>query len=166
MGEKKFVVDNIFFNYSGVFDVRKVYKVIDEWATRNEYAREVKKKGEHIKTNFKQIEYIVELQKKMTHVAIQVIRIRLLFDKVIDVEKKRGNAVMVLQRGECLVAVDGILETDMEGKWHQQPEFSFIRGVFDKFIYNFHFGRHEKEIIADSKEVLRELRSHFVMYAI
>lgn len=166
MGEKKIVVDNIFFNYVGVFDIQKVYAALDDWAMHNDYAREVKKKGEYLKSNYKRYEYLVELQKKMTHVAMQVIRVRFLFDKVIEVEKKRGNASIVLQRGECLVSVDGILETDMEGKWHQQAEFSFIRGVFDKFVYNFHFNRHEKEIVHDAKRVLAELRAHFAMYAV
>ena len=166
IGEKKIVVDNIFFTYTGVFDVQRLYEVVDDWAARNDYAREIKKKGVHIKMNYKQIECIVELQKKVTHVAIQVIRIRFLFDKVVEVEKRRGAASIVLQRGDCLVAVDGLLETDMEGKWHQQPEFSFIRGLFDKFVYNFHWNRHEKEVVHDAKDVLRNMRAHLAMYTL
>lgn len=164
MVEKKIVIDGIKLNYDGAFDIVEFYKKVEDWIAAKGKEKEIKKKLEHVEPSGKKIEWFIEIWEDVTEYARTIVRMRALFDNVREVkikkEKKRGR----LNKGNVLIILDGIFETDIAGKWQQKPIFYFLRAVVDKFIYKFYMNKIEDKLAKDVYELHDSLSDFFNSY--
>ena len=112
MVEKKIVVDNMNFGYEGVFSVVDFYKAVEDWIQEKSLEKELKKKLQHTLKHGRRIEWLIEIWENPGDYAKTVVRLRALFNNVQDVKINEKN----MNNGEALIVIDGILETDLEGK--------------------------------------------------
>ena len=145
MVEKKIVIDNITVGYSGLFRVTDFYKAIEAWIEKNNMEKETKKKLHHVLKDGKKIEWLIEIWETPSDYAKRVVRLRALFNNVKDVSVNGKD----MNNGDALIMIDGILETDIEGKWHQKPTHFFLRALYDKYFNKFYTNRFEGKLAAD-----------------
>ncbi|MBW2974457.1 hypothetical protein KY366_01950 [Candidatus Woesearchaeota archaeon] len=166
MVEKKFVVDGLKLSYSGPFDVVEFYKKVEEWIAEKGKEKDVKKKVEHVEAKGKNIEWFVEIWEDLAEYARPIVRLRALFSDVKEVKVKRGKSKKRLNKGNALIILDGILETDMGGKWQQKALFHFMRALVDKYIYRYHFNKYDDQLAKEVYELHDVLKDFFDGYKI
>lgn len=135
MPERLIVVDKERMEYVGLFDAKEVFRVMQQWASDKGYWLIEKKHGETIKPEGKWIDMEFEPFKKFTDYSKSIIKIRAQFQDVKDVVVERDGHKVKLQDGKIVMAFDGILETDYEGRWESKPIFYVLRTIFEKYVY-------------------------------
>ena len=166
MVEKKFVVDGMKLSYNGPFDIIEFYKKVDEWISSKGKEKEIKKKTEHVEPKGKNIEWFIEIWEDVAEYARPIVRMRALFTNVKEITVKKGSKGKRLNTGDVLITFDGILETDIGGKWQQKPWFYFIRAVIDKFVWKFHTNKFEDKLAADVDSLYDALSDFFNSYKV
>ncbi len=166
MVEKKFVVDGMQLSYEGPFDIIEFYKKVEEWISAKGKEKEIKKKVEHVEPRGKNIEWFLEIWEDVTDYARTIVRMRALFKDVTEVKIKKDQKRRKLNKGNVLITFDGILETDIEGRWQQKPLFYFARALVDKFIYKFHMNKIQDKLAADVNDLNDTLTDFFNSYKV
>lgn len=166
MVEKKFVIDGMKLGYNGPFDIIEFYKKVEEWISKKGKEKEIKKKVEHVGPSGKKVEWFIEIWEDAAEYARPIVRMRALFTDLVEVKAGKGKAGRKLNRGEALIILDGILETDIGGKWQQKPVFYFLRALVDKFIWKHHMNKIEDKLAADVYELHDTLEDFFNSYKI
>jgi len=166
MVEKKFVIDGMELAYDGSFDILEFFKTVDRWINDKGKEKEVKKKLENVESSGKKLEQILEIWEDVTDFARSVVRMRALFTDVKETKVKAKKRVKKLNKGKVLIIIDGILETDLEGRWQQRPLFYFMRALADKFIYKFYMNKIEDKLAADCYDLHNTLTDFFDPYKV
>jgi len=166
MVEKKFVVDGMRLSYNGPFDITDFYKTVEEWIRAKGKEKEIKRELEQVEPQGKKIEWFIEIWEQVADYAKPIVRMRALIDNLKEVKVKKGKFQKTLNQGDVLIIFDGILETDIEGRWQQKPLFYFIRAVFDKFVYKLYTNRFEDKLAADVNELHKVLTDFFNAYKV
>ena len=135
MAERLIVVDKERLEYTGLFDAKEVFKVMQQWATDKGYWLIEKRHGEATKPEGKYIDMEFEPFKKFTDYAKSVIKIRAQFQDIKDVTIERDGRKVKTQDGKIIIILDGILETDYEHSWETKPVFYVLRTIFEKYVY-------------------------------
>jgi len=148
----KFVIDGMKCGYSGPFSVSDFFQKVETWMHEKGKETELKSKREEVTEDSKNIEWTVEFWQDASEWSRIVIRIRALFKDVRDVKVKVGKAKKVMQKGNAIILIDGILETDVDDKWANKPTMQFMRTILDKFVYRFHMNKLEDRISKEAYE--------------
>ena len=164
MVEKKIVVDQLRLSYNGIFDINEFYRAVEDWIARNGMEKETKKKLEHVLPAGKRLEWCIECWRKVADDSKTLVRMRALFKDVREIEVAKGSSRIRVNQASVLILFDGILETDIEGKWHQKPMFYFTRALFDKYIWKFHTNRFEAALIKETYDMHKTLQDFFNRY--
>jgi len=164
MTEKKFVVDGMKLSYNGPFDIIDFYRQVEDWISAKGLEKEIKKKVEHVEASGKKIEWFLEIWEDVGEYARRIVRLRALFNNVQEVKVQKGKRKKKLNKGEALIIIDGILETDIQGKWQQKPVYYFLRALTDKFIYKFHMNKIEDRLAKDAYDLHHTLEDFFNSY--
>ncbi|MBS3127783.1 hypothetical protein J4410_01440 [Candidatus Woesearchaeota archaeon] len=135
MAERVVVVDKLRLTYEGLFSVSELYRFIDEYFEDKGYDKREKKNIENVTPTGKYIEIEVEPWKKVTDHAMNVIRLRMIFENIKEVEVEKDGRKMVLNQGKAHFLFDAFLYTDYFHKWEGKPIYFVIRTIFDKYVY-------------------------------
>jgi len=160
MSERLIVVDKERLEFSGLFDVKSVFRVMQQWASDKGYWLVEIKHVESVKPEGKWIDMDLMPFKKFTDYAKSVIKIRAQFQELKDVVVDRDGHKVKLQEGKIVMIFDGILETDYEGRWESKPLFFFLRTLFEKYVYTPFISGFERGI----KEDLMLLKNNLKAY--
>ncbi len=164
MVEKKFVIDGMKLSYNGPFDVVAFYRRVNEWIQEKGKEKEIKKKVEHVEAKGKKIEWSIEIWEDVEEYARPIVRLRALFTDITEAKIIKGKRKKKVNKGNALIIIDGILETDLEGKWQQKPLFYFLRAITDKFIYKFYMNKIEDKLAKDAYDLHETLKDFFGSY--
>jgi hypothetical protein len=166
MVEKKFVVDGLKLSYNGTFDIIDFFKNVENWISENNKEKDIKKKLEHVEPKGKKVEWFLEIWEDINEWTRSIVRIQAHFTDVTELTVKKGNRKKRLNKGNVLITFDGILETDIEGKWQQKPWFYFLRAVSDRFLWKFHMNKMEDKLAADTYSLNNRLKEFFGKYKV
>ena len=164
MAEKKLVVDQMKLTYDGIFDLNGLHRTIDGWFYEKGYDRYEQKNYEQVLPTGKDIEIELLPWKKTTDYFKNIIRIRIKFANVKDVEVEKQGVKMKLQQGRIMMIFDGYLESDYEHKWDAKPVFFFLRTIFDKYIFRGYFAKAEKWLVNDLFDVHGRIQRFLNVY--
>lgn len=164
MAEKKLVIDGIRFNYSGMFDIKEFFKEIEDWTDENGFERETKKKLQHVEADGKKMDYIFELWKRVEDWARVTVRLRVLFRDVVDFDMERKGYKRTMQKGKCVVIIDGFVETNIQARWQQKPWFVFVRTLYDKLVWKHWVGRWDGVTASACNDLYKKLFEYFKKY--
>jgi len=164
MAEKKLVVDQMKLNYEGIFDLNGLYRTIDAWFYEKGYDRYEQKNYEQVLPTGKDIEIELLPWKKTTDYFKNILRIRMKFVNVKDVEIEKQGVKLKLQQGRIMMIFDAYLESDYEHKWDEKPMFFFIRTLFDKYIFKGYFAKAEKWVINDLFDIHGRIQRFLNLY--
>lgn len=157
---QKILIDNVRMSYNGLFSVMGFFEEIDKWAKKNGFDKEIKKHLEYAEQDGRRIEWIFEFWKEVRDFARITIRLRVLCHNMQEVEITRGASKEMLDKGDALTLVDGILIQDVYGRWQQKPMFYFLRAMIDKYLYKFHKYKFE----AETEGYVHDLQKYIMQY--
>ena len=164
MPEKKLVVDQLKMVYEGLFDLNGFYRMIDSWFYEKQYDKLERRNYEQVLPTGKDIEIELLPWKKTTTYFKNIIRMRMRFVNVKDVEIEKDGVKLTVNHGTVRIIIDGYLESDYEGWWEEKPMFYFIRTLYDKFIYKNQFKYYEGWVIGDIQDLHSRIQKFLNLY--
>ena len=135
MVETEVVVDQLRLTYEGLFSVKEVYKMMAEWLEEKGYDQKEVKNIESVTPDGKYIEIEIQPWKKFTDYIKSMIRVRMVFSEIKEVEVEKDGVKVKLNQGKAHFVIDGYLQTDYESRWEEKPMFILVRTLFDKYFY-------------------------------
>lgn len=162
MSEKKQVLYDLRFTYSGPFSVEEFYKSVDGWASERGYAKETKKKLEHVTKSGRQVHWVIELQSHLSEIHHGVLVLRAYFDNVKEITIKRGGKKITINSGDAMIQLDAFIEAHVHGSFYQlKPVFYFIVTLIDRFIYNFWSDKYDGTVNSQARDLFKAVQSYF-----
>jgi len=167
MPEKKQIVYDLMLKYSGPMSVEDFYKEVAVWANEKGFEKELKRKSEDIMQKGKKVEYVVELWKNPIGEVKQMIRLRALFDNFREVKARRKGNLIRFNEADAFINIDGWLETIFANRWTTNPMYTFLRNLYDKYIWGIGgdvADKYEHPVHNDCYDLHKRLRSFFELY--
>ena len=87
MSEKRLVIDQLKLNYSGVFHLNDLYRMIDGWLYEKGYYKYEKRNEEMVSETGRKIELELRPWKKTTDYAKNEIRLRIFIEYMTDIDQ-------------------------------------------------------------------------------
>ncbi|MFP4524031.1 MAG: hypothetical protein ACLFO2_01765 [Candidatus Woesearchaeota archaeon] len=149
--------------YSGLLDMKGLYKTIDKWLAENHYDKVESKNFEHVEEGHRQI--ILELMpyKKVSDYARIDLRIYVELTNLTEEVVTKGGVKQKYYRGDAFFSFDAFLVTDYEDHWETRPAYYFIRTLVDKFVYKGYMKRFQAEGKADCMALINEIKNYLNM---
>jgi hypothetical protein len=164
MSEREVLVDKMRLTYEGIFSILEVYKIMDEWFEEKGYDKREVKNIESIFPEGKYVEIVVEPWKKLTDYAKSVLKVRMIFSDIKEVEVEKDGVKVRLNQGKAHFVFDAYLETDYEHKWEAKPTFFFIRTIFDKYFYKSYTSQMKGEVMDSINDLHARIKSFLNLY--
>jgi len=167
MTEKKQVVFDLMLKYNGPLSVVEFYAEVEKWMREKGMYKEIKRKSEDVTSKGKEIEWIVEIWKSPIEEIKQLIRMRTVFNDVKEVKIKRKGKNMTINNGDVLINIDGWIESELTSRWPRKPIITFLRTLYDKFIWGIGMTdteKHEAPVYEYCYDLHKRLKAFFELY--
>ncbi len=164
MAEREVLVDKMRLTYEGLFSVYEIYKMMDEWFEEKGYDKREVKNIESVFPEGKYIEIVLEPWKKLTDYAKSVIKVRIIFSDIKEVQVEKDGAKVNLNQGRAHFVFDAYLETDYENRWESKPTFFFIKTLFDKYFYKSYTSQLKAEVMDSITDLHSRIKGMLNLY--
>jgi len=164
MAEIDIIIDKLRLQFEGLFSVKDLYYMMDEWFEERNYDHRELRHIERVTPEGKYIEWEWQPWKKYTDYAKSEIRIRVICSNITEVEIEKDGSKVKLNKGNIQFVIDGYLTTDYENRWESQPMFLFIRTLFDKYFYKPFTVGYQTNVAGDVKELYKQLKAFLNLY--
>ena len=164
MSEKRLIIDQLRLNYSGIFNLGELFRMVDEWFYEKGYDRWEKKNEETVTETGKRIEIELRPWKKITDYAKNEIRLRMFVDNMTDIEADKDGKKTKMNKGDIQMIFDAFLETDYENRWESKPVYYFLRTIIDKYMFRVYTGKFTGNLAADTKDLHQRIKSFLNLY--
>jgi hypothetical protein len=164
MSEKRLVVDQLKFAYTGLFDLPGLYKLIDSFFYEKGYDKRESMNSEQVMPDGRDIYLELMPFKSITDYFKMQVKIRLHVGHMKKLEIDRDGAKVPINEGELSIVFDGYLQSDRQGRWNNTPVQWFIRTIFDKYIFKGHFVRAEQWVVSDIDDLYKRITAFLNTY--
>ena len=164
MSEKRLIIDQLRLNYSGIFHLNDLYRMIDGWLYEKGYDKFEKKNEEQVLETGRKIEIELRPWKKTTDYAKNEIRLRIFVNDMTDIEVDRDGKKVKMNKGDIQMIFDAFLETDYEHRWENKPMYYFIRSLVDKYIFKFYTEKFVGNLVGDVRDLHHRIKSFLNIY--
>lgn len=164
MVERIVLVDKQKMTYEGIFIVKDLYELIDNYLERNGYQKRDLNSSEVVKKEGRFIVMKFEPWKQLSDYAKSVFKVNMRLDEVRDLEIEKEGTKMHANQGKVTLIFDAYLENDFEHKWENKPGFFFVRVLFDKYIFKPFTTNYQSIVMRDFTKFINELRAFLNLY--
>lgn len=145
-------------NYEGIFNYQDLMAFIENFFKRKGYQKCVMNHEEKVKESGRTVSLRLRPFKQVKSNKLEV-QVWLNISELTDVIKKVDGRNINLNKGKVNIKIDCFVLTDMRGKWEARAEYTFIRTIFDKFLFRSKSKDYEGMAKADATELQNEIRS-------
>lgn len=145
-------------NYEGIFSLGELLLMIDNYFRRKGYSKKVESHNEKITEKGKQVNLRLRPFKQVKGNKLEV-QVWLNVSEITDMQKKIDGITVNLNKGKINCSIDCFVLYDMRGKWEARAEYTFIRTIFDKFLFRSKGKDFEGMVKADASELKNEIAS-------
>ncbi|MBR9682911.1 hypothetical protein GOV03_00015 [Candidatus Woesearchaeota archaeon] len=164
MTEKNLIVDHTLLSYEGLFDLAELYRLIESWFYEKGWDKHERMNQEQITAEGKQIRIVLEPFKNITDYFKLIMKIKINFNNVTDVEIEHEGQKKKLQQGEVKMVFDGYILSDRQGRWNDKPLWWFLSIIFHKYIFKGQYTKAELWLKSDVEDVYQRVKSFLNVY--
>ena len=135
MGEVEIVSRGIGVKFEGVFSLKGVYRLVDEYFSRFGYDKSEPKSVEAMKKSGKFVNIVLEYSRRLNDYVKAVHKVVIVADNITDVDIKKGEARHRMNKGKISVEVDTFLEMDYETRWEGKPIYYVMRVIWQRYVW-------------------------------
>ena len=162
MTEKRQVLYDLRYTYSGSFSVEDFYAYVDQWIYEKGLEKEHKKKLEHVTKDGKKIEWVIEVHWHIDDLHYGIVVLRALFDNVRESVIKKDGRKIRLNNGDVYINIDGFIQSQLHGSFYQsKPVFTFIRTIIDLRLWNFWMFSRDGKVSGNGHDLFKGIRMFF-----
>ena len=156
--EIQHVVLGMQINYQGIFNYSDLIVMIDSFFKKRGYTKHNMGHSESVSDKGRMVKLRLRPFKKVKINKLEV-QIWLNITEMKDVTKKVDGLNLKLNRGKVNCVIDAFVIQDMRGKWEARAEYTFIRTIFDKFLFKSKTRDFEGMVKSDAVELRDEINS-------
>ncbi len=145
-------------NYAGVFNLSDLLLMIDSFFRRKGYAKKVESHSETVTEKGRSINLRLRPFRQAKNNKLEV-QVWLNVSELTDITMKIDGVGVNMNKGKVNVVIDCFVLYDMRGKWEARAEYTFIRTVFDKFLFRSKSKDYEGMVKSDAVELKNEIAS-------
>ena len=164
MSEKTTVVEKEAIKYEGLFSVKELYQLIEDWVNSKGYMPVETFVEESVEKEGKVITAKLEPFKKLTDYAKAIIKIEIMISDCKEVEVTRAGKKQKLNKGKVVIEIKSILETDYEHRWEMKPWLYVLRTVFEKYIYTPFLSGFKNALREDTGHLKEQIKAFLNLY--
>ncbi|MBW3001973.1 hypothetical protein KY338_02295 [Candidatus Woesearchaeota archaeon] len=164
MAERTTVVEKEVIRYSGLFSVKELYQLIEDFENSKGYFPVENFIEESVEKEGKVITAKLAPFKKLTDYAKAIIKIDIMIDNCKEVEIKRAGKKQKLNKGNVVIEIMSILETDYEHRWEMKPWLYVLRTVFEKYIYTPFLSGFKNALREDTDHLKEQIKAFLNLY--
>ena len=164
MSEVKILSHGEGFEYKGLIDKDKLYKVIKDWLDKKGYDPWETEVKEIINKDSKDIFLKIEPTKHISDYAQIVLKIEIQLNNLKEKVVKRNNIRHKLQEGTANFTFSTRLKTDKEDRWHPGGLVFFLKILIEKYVVRSYMDKLIERSLADKDALIREIKSYLNMY--
>ena len=162
MSEKKQIVYDLRYSYSGPFLVEEFYSYVDNWIKEHGLEKEPKKALEHVTKDGKQIQWIIEVHSHLDDLHHGIVSLKVLMSNVKETVIKRNNKKIKINSGDVFINIDGFIDAHVHSTfWQVKPVYTFMRTLIDRFAYHFHSDKYDGVVAEQSHKLFKDIRAFF-----
>ena len=156
--EIQHVVAGMQVNYEGIFNFSELLIMIESFFRKREYTKKVESHSEKVTEKGRTIALRLRPFKKVKTNKLEV-QVWLNVSEMTDIKKTIDGIPLPLNKGKVNIVIDAFVLYDMRGKWEARAEYTFIRTIFDKFLFKSKSKDYEGMAKADAVELRNEVAS-------
>jgi hypothetical protein len=145
-------------NYEGIFSLKDLLTMIDSYLRRKGYAKKVESHNEKFTEKGKSLNLKLRPFKKAKSNKLEI-QLWINISELTDIQKKVDGVNINMNKGKVNIVIDCFVLFDMRGKWEARAEYTFIRTLFDKFLFRSKSKDYEGMVKADAVELKNEIAS-------
>ena len=155
---KDFVVFDDYVEYSGPFELRELYILIDKYFKDRHYDKNEKKHFEKNSEEGRLIELLMVPNKTVSEYIKMNIEILIEIKNIQDITINVNDKKKTIQQGDVSIRFRSFILKDYAGSW-EKPWLMFLRSLIDKYIYKTHIGQFGDELIEDTERLKFQIKS-------
>ena len=158
MAETDFIIKGLTVSYSGIFNLKELYKYIKRWLKESGSFQEINEKlyQEEHKQELKTTTIKVDAKKKVDDYTKFIIKVTIKGSDYEDV-KADGKS---MQKGSLKIELNAEMEKDYQEKWEEAPSRKFFRGLYDRFLIGFRIDKLSKELTDETYDLYNEIKKY------
>ncbi len=159
MTERDIIIDQLKFQYEGLFNLEELYILITSWFHEKGYDFYERMNQEQITSSGKQIRIILEPWKGITEYYKLCLRLKIHLIDISEVDIEHNGETLNLNQGTIRIMIDAYIISDWRGKWEKKPLHWFLSVLFNKFIFNQHYNKAKNWIEQDVEDLYHQIKS-------
>ena len=128
---RKYPLQEDYIRYKGVFDMKKLYRSLQQWFTNRGY-RFMEKTYKH-KPPETEIDW--SAKRLIDDYIMYGVDLKFHIWELEDVEVVKDGKKTVMQQGRMKITLSGHVVTDYSGRWEETPMKQWLQKVYDSVIY-------------------------------
>lgn len=160
MGEKRDVVKDLNVEFEGVFSMKGLYKLIDDYFNRLGYDKKEKTTKEAQKKDGKFVKVELEYSAKLNDYTKAIHKVELDGTQIKQVDIKKGDKKIRMNKGKIKISTGAKIETDTSKKWEGKPVYYFLRTIWHKYVWADISKSFENEIKSTANHLVAEIRAY------
>ena len=135
MAERMTIVDGEKLIFTGLFDFRELYNLIDAFLWQKGFDKRVRKNEEHVSPESKFAHVIMQPWKRVSEYIKHEIKIDISVHHAKEEVREIDGVKKKFTNGTVSITFWGYIVTDYNSRWVVRPEYFFIRTIMDKWVY-------------------------------
>lgn len=161
---RDYIIYDEFVEYSGPFELRELYMLMDSFFKENHYDKNEKKHYEKKTEEERYIELKLEPFKTISDYVKLKIQLEIFIRNLKDIEIEKAGKKKTIQQADLSIRFRSVVLKDYEGVWGRNPLLSFLRSMADKFVYRVHANEFADELINDTRMLKDNIRAFLNLY--
>ena len=149
MSHLKLVIDHDKLDYSGPFNANNLFRMIANFLFERGFDLRQDKDFEIHTTKGKSLEWQISPWKRITDYIRYIVKVRILVHDLVKTDVMDNGKKIKVDSGRVIIIIDGFVEYDYESKWDDYPVFTFLRTVYDRFVFKIYTERFEQVLVHD-----------------
>jgi hypothetical protein len=164
MAEYNILVMDRKIEYTGLFDLGGLVKLLDLWFKERGYDKRETRNFEEVYEDSRQVTIWMFPYKKVSDSVKFEIKLEMVFKKLVETEVEKEGKKVKLMKGTADIRMDAYMITDYEHKWDKTPLYFFMRIIFDRYVYRNYHSRAKNEFLGDFAKLEEEIKSYLNMF--
>lgn len=163
MSEYKYLIDGMRLEYEGYFDLKGLFRQIEQFFQERGYDADETKNFEEVYSTGKQITIEMYPYKKPSDYYKMEVRLFIVFKRVTEEKVELDGVMKNVNKGQIEALFDATLISDFEELWEDRPIFYFIRTLSDKYLRKNKTAMAEALLVQDTKDVIELIKAYLNM---
>lgn len=145
-------------DYEGIFNYSDLIVLTDSFFKKRGFTKQVITHSEEVKKSGKKVTLRIRpyREKKGANLEVQVC---LTIDNMVSLKKQVDGLDINVNKGKIGIVVDAYSITRVRGAWEARPEYTFIKTIFEKFLFSGKSKDYNGWVSKDANDFIDEVRS-------